>query len=242
MDPDWWVAAGVLLAGCWIQTALGFGMAVLAAPVIVLVEPSWVPMVLTVVALMLSIFNTWDQRQHFQWDLMRWPMLTRIPGTILGAWLLSLLSAAWLQILVACCVLVAVVVSFLGRRAFTPRKSHMGWAGFTSGLMGTTTSIGGPPMALVMQHGDPRHVRANLSAYFLYSCTLSLISYFWLGLMPVELVVTSLSLLPISLLGFYLGIKARPFVDGGRFRPLLLLLCSLAGLAALLGALKRLWE
>ena len=47
-------------------------------------------------------------------------------------------------------------------------------AGFLSGFMGTSSAIGGPPMALVMQHEGSDFIRANLAAFFIVSCVLSL--------------------------------------------------------------------
>lgn len=210
-------------------------MAVIAAPIFVLLNPMWVPVALTLCALFLSILNTWNQRQHLELRALALPFITRIPGTIVGAWLLLQLNANTLQMFVACCVLLAVVISYYGAQfEYTPKR--MGAAAFASGIMGTTTSIGGPPMALVMQHGNPKNVRANLSLYFAYSCTLSMCSYYAIGLLNTQLLMESMSFLPVCVLGFVLGKKARGRVDdGNRFRPLLLVICSAAALVALLG-------
>ena len=60
----WIICALVLLFGSWVQTTIGFGLAVVAAPIMVWVSPIWVPVVLTITALLLSLINTWNQRQH----------------------------------------------------------------------------------------------------------------------------------------------------------------------------------
>jgi uncharacterized membrane protein YfcA len=235
----WGAAAASLLIGCWIQTALGFGMAVIAAPIIVLFKPEWVPVVLTMTALILSLLNTWDQRQFLEANHLSAPFISRIPGTFVGAWLLTQLDTAWLQFSVAACVLLAVVISYIGKQfPYTPKR--LAFASFISGITGTTTSIGGPPMALVMQYGQPQSIRANLSLYFSYSCIISLIVYAYLDLITPSILITCISFIPICLLGFVTGIKARFYVDGGRFRPLLLTLCSIAGSIALVGALGKL--
>lgn len=234
---SWGVAALSLFLGCWIQTALGFGMAVIAAPIIVLIEPRWVPILLTKIALVLSILNTWSQRQDLRPRELAVPFIARIPGTVVGAWLLLQLHTFWLQVSVACCVLLAVWISYFGKQ-FDYTPGRLGTAAFVSGIMGTTTSIGGPPMALVMQHGHAKTVRANLSLYFTYSCSISLVSYWLADLMTPALLWMSLSLVPVCLMGFYFGLKSRAYVDAGRFRPLLLTLCSVAGLIALVGALS----
>ncbi|KZX74282.1 hypothetical protein A3715_13190 [Oleiphilus sp. HI0009] len=233
----WLLAALSLFVGCWIQTALGFGMAVIAAPIIVILNPLWVPVALTLCALFLSVLNTWNQREYIEYRALALPFITRIPGTILGAWLLLQLDIFALQLFVAGCVFAAVIISYYGKQFdYTPRR--MGLAAFISGIMGTTTSIGGPPMALVMQHGKPQNIRANLSIYFGYSCTISMISYAYIGVLNQQLLIESLSFLPVCLLGFVLGVKARPYIDdNNRFRPLLLSLCSIAALIAFIGAL-----
>lgn len=237
--PDliiWLISAAVLLLGCWLQTALGFGMAVVAAPVIVLIEPQWVPVVLTFTALPLCAINAWNQRDALEIRSMIVPLITRIPGTGLGAWLLLQLNITGLRILVSLCVLLAVVFTlFSGKFSATPTR--LGWAGFLSGITGTTTSIGGPPMALVMQHGNPRAVRANISLFFTYGCIVSIIGYTIAGIMSIDLLIDSLSFLPCTLIGFYYGIRLRDYVDGDRFRPLILGLCSIAALVALIGAI-----
>lgn len=232
-DTFWWITAVALAAGCLIQTALGFGMAVLAAPIIVLIRPEWVPVVMTVTALVLSVMNTWHQRSALEWRAMAAPMVTRLPGTAVGAWILTLLPASALQILVAAAVIMAVVITAFGR-VFEATPMRLGVAGFVSGVTGTTTAIGGPPMALVMQHGLAKTTRANLSLYFTYSCVTALIGYQLAGIMTPTLWREALSFLPAALIGFVLGRLGQNWVDS-RFRPLLLWLCSLSALMVLIG-------
>lgn len=214
-------------------------MAVVAAPFIVLVKPEWVPVVLAVTALPLSGINAWNQRDALNYQNMTIPMATRLFGTVCGAWLLLQLNVFWLQVAVAVSVLIAV--AFTMRSVyFEATPYRLGWAGFLSGFMGTTTAIGGPPMAIVMQHGEPRTVRANLSLYFAYSCLISIISYVVVGIMTWRLFLESISFLPCVVIGFIVGLRARSYMDGNKYRPVLLGICTSAAVLALAGALWRL--
>jgi uncharacterized membrane protein YfcA len=233
-DVFWLYAAIALFFGCAVQTALGFGMAVIAAPIIILFKPEWVPVILTIVALFLSIQNSWNQRSGIRWREISPAMITRLPGTILGAWILSILPIQLLQISVAFMVFVAIFATAFAK-PFEASVKNLSIAGFVSGVAGTTTSIGGPPMALVMQHGESHTTRANLSIYFVYSCMTSLVSYQLMGLMTKELWLTGLSFVPIGFLGYFVGVQARRWVDQ-RFRSMLLVLCSISALIALYGA------
>ena len=233
-DTLWWLTAAALFLGCVVQTALGFGMAVVAAPIIVLYRPEWVPIILTIVALVLSLQNAWNQRSGIEWRFISPAMIGRLPGTFAGAWILTLLPVQLLQILVAGMVFVAIFVTAFAK-PFPATMSNLSIAGFISGITGTTTSIGGPPIALVMQHGKGHNTRANLSIYFAYSCITSLISYQILGLMTANLWLTGLSFIPAAGLGYLLGKSARPWVDR-HYRPMLLMICSFSALIAFYGA------
>ena len=232
----WIIGAVVLFFGSWVQTTIGFGLAVVAAPILVWVAPTWIPIVLTSIALLLSFINTWNQRKFLNIGEMVVPMITRIPGTILGVWLLAQISVNTLQILVSVTVLMAVFVSYSAAK-FEANKTNLAIAGAISGVTGSTTAIGGPPMAVIMQHGSPNEIRANLSLYFTYSCILSLIGYYWVGMLDAEIIMTSLSFVPVMLLGFFFGIKSRKFIDAEKFRLALLFLCLISGVGALIGAL-----
>ncbi len=233
-DLYWWLAAGALFMGCAVQTALGFGMAVIAAPIIVLFRPEWVPVIMTIVALVLSVQNALSQRSGIEWKHISPAMISRIPGTILGAWVLTQMPVQMLQVMVALMVFAAIFVTAFAR-PFPATAKNLTLAGFISGITGTTTSIGGPPMALVMQHAASHNTRANLSIYFVYSCITSLISYQLLGVMNTTLWLTGFSFIPVAFLGYIVGINIRGWVDM-RFRPLLLVLCSISALIALYGA------
>lgn len=211
-------------------------MAILAAPVIVATKPEWVPVVLSATALILSLINIYDLRKYIEFSSLRIAFITRIPGTFVGAALLSQLSLSSLQLLVAATVLLAVILSLIGKQFhYTPTRLAM--ASFVSGITGTSTSIGGPPMALVMQHGDPKHIRANLALYFGYSCIISLISYALIDRLSLTLIWVSLSFAPVCIAGFILGKRWRGQLDAKRFRPALLFICGVAGLFTLVRAL-----
>ena len=56
------------------------------------------------------------------------------------------------------------------------RRGTLVGAGTMSGLMGTLTSVGGPPMALVYQREQAATLRSTLAGFFLFGATWSLIT------------------------------------------------------------------
>ncbi len=67
MFSDWFtspalIAAFLIFLGSFVQTAIGFGLAIVAAPLLILIAPEYVPAPICVVALFISVFNALKSR------------------------------------------------------------------------------------------------------------------------------------------------------------------------------------
>lgn len=217
-----------MLIGSVVQGAAGFGLGLLAAPVVALLDPTLVPVTLLVVTAVLPLMSVVRERAHVDWRGVGWAMVGRVPGTALGAWAVLALSARAIGVVVALAVLAGVGASAVRwRPSPTPRALVV--AGFASGASGTATSIGGPPMALVYQGATGAQVRATLGAFFFVGIVLSLTVLGATGQVQGRQVLAGVLLLPAMGLGFALSGPLRAVVDAGRTRPVVL---TLAGVSA----------
>jgi uncharacterized membrane protein YfcA len=107
-------------------------------------------------------------------------------------------------------------------------------AGFLSGFMGTSSSIGGPPMALVLQHEANDFIRANLAAFFVVSCILSLAMLVTVERFAMPHLLISLPLMPATLAGYWVAMKTLHLISHQRLRKASLILCGVAGSTAIL--------
>ena len=102
-----------------------------------------------------------------------WALVGRVPGTIAGALLLAAIPERALAILIAAVVIVGVALTSSGWIPL-PHKRNLMLAGATSGVLGTATSIGGPPMALVWQGSTGPRLRGTMSGFFLIGSVMSI--------------------------------------------------------------------
>lgn len=225
------LAIGVILVGSFIQSSIGFGLAIIAAPVLFFIEPLFVPAPITVSALTLSLANARRHRHAISFTGLRAAIAGRIPGTVAGGLLLLLIDQQALALWIGVTVLLAVVVS-LTRIRVRPTNGALFSAGFLSGFMGTSSSIGGPPMALVLQHETGDYIRANLAAFFVFSCVLSLAMLALVGRFGMSEILLSLPLMPATLVGYWVAMRTLKYLPLGSVRLGSLLLCALAGGAA----------
>ena len=103
-----------VVAGAVVQGVVGFGIALVAAPVLLLVDPRMVPagmLVVSCVAPWTTLAQEWRQ---IDWRGLRWSLVGRLAGTGGGVWLVSVLSSDGIGLAVAVMVLVAVAVSVSG--------------------------------------------------------------------------------------------------------------------------------
>ena len=133
-------------------------------------------------------------------------------------------------------VLVAVVVTW--RAVTVPvNRATLSVAGFASGITGTATSIGGPPIAIVYQHRPARQIRTTMAVYFLVGAGLSLVALAITGDLTRDQVVASLELLPFLALGALLGAWARRSIPAHVVRPSVLIVSSVSAVVLLVRSL-----
>lgn len=169
------VALAVVAVGAIAQGSVGFGFGMIAAPVLALIDESLVPGVVLLLALLTAITVAWQERGALDWRGIKWALVGRVFGTLAGAYAVSRLSHDALAIALGVIVLIAVALSVWGLHVRIERGTLVG-AGALSGFMGTLTSVGGPPMALVYQREQAAKLRATLAGFFLFGATFSLLT------------------------------------------------------------------
>ena len=98
------VFAVVAAAAC-IQGAIGFGMALIAAPLLVLIEPALVPGPLISSSLVLVSLIALRDRAHVDFRTVRFSMAGNIVGAFTGASVLALLDPRGFAVLLGLLVL-----------------------------------------------------------------------------------------------------------------------------------------
>jgi uncharacterized membrane protein YfcA len=177
-------AAGAVMAGAALQSAIGFGFALVAAPLLYAAAPSPEQAVglMTVLGMEVNLLTLLAERRRPDpvWADVVATVAWSLPGALAGVAVLRALDAVALQLLVTAGVLVALAVNLRAERRArvgTVPASRGGsprsrWArplaGISSGALNTSTSTGGPPVVLLMMARGlrPHVVRDTLTTSF----------------------------------------------------------------------------
>lgn len=223
MSPDVVIAvAGLFVAlGGFVQSGVGLGLGLVAAPVVTLLDPGLMPGSMLVAGAFLPVLILAREARHTDWPGVSWALAGRIAGTAAGIWLLTAVPVQALGILVGVAVLAVIAAGSLGRELPRNRWTLLG-AGVVSGTTGTATSIGGPPVALLYQREHGARVRATLSFFLFVGNSLAIAALAVAGRMPARDVAAGLIFLACAAVGLAAAARFRRFLDAGRIRAALL--------------------
>lgn len=233
---EWLLATGIMFLCAIVQGVIGFGLGMLGAPLLFLINPELVPAPVIIVGMLLPLMILIRDWRGVHRPDVAWALPGSVVGTLLGVSLLGMVSGDGLSLLFGTLVLFAVLLSVIGLvPRLNPRNIMM--AGGLSGFMGSMTAIGGPPLALAFQTVSGKRLRGTLSAIFVPAGVMALTGLYFVGRFAMAELLMGLSLIPAISVGFWLSAYVAHWLEGAWLRPALLSFSALAGCWAILDAL-----
>jgi uncharacterized membrane protein YfcA len=230
------LAAVAAFAGAFVQSATGMGFALVLSPALfaVLDPEEAVTGVLLLGAVLCAL--VWFESRRVGTHGLGRLLVPAVPGLAVGVVVLAALSKEALQIGVGVAVVIAAVWQL--RHGAVARMSAVA-AGFLGGVLTTSISVNGPPLALWLEAEQvpPAVFRATLAASFLI-----------LDVAGVALIVSREGsdtvdlarlgpLLACVLAGYALGAVGFRRLDAERFSAIVLSLVICTGLASVIAGI-----
>ena len=209
----------------------GFGIVLVASPIIALNAPHLLPGVVLPVSVLGATLIALQEWRAADLRILIRLVTVAVPFNFVGAHLATVATTRSIALIVAGIVLLTVIISFAGWRP-PPHPLSVYVAAAASGVAGGAVKIDGPPVALLLAGREPSLVRGTLSLYFL--CTTPLIGLIWWrsGVLTAEVLWIGLATSPAMVAGVLIGRMTKSFFTPERHRYLLLSLCSAAALRA----------
>lgn len=226
----------IVFAAAVIQAALGMGYGMTAAPLLALLNPVFVPAPTILIGMITSSAGAWSEREGIQWREVGIASFGRLIGAMGAALLIHhAVDDSSFLLFFGLLTAVAVAISASGWRLSMSSGTLLAM-GSVSGLMGTITGVGAPPLALIYSNRPAASSRPTLAAIFAIGCGLSIVGLAlvgWLGFR--DLIICSV-MLPAMVAGTLVGRRIRGLA-ASRYRTVLL---SIAGISAILLIIKGL--
>ncbi len=201
----------VIFAATLIRSALGFGEALIAVPLLALRIPVAVaaPLAVLVSVLVAAVIVAQDWRRIEARSALGLT-ISALFGIPLGVLLLLHASDHAVKLLLGAIVVAFSLYSLLSAGRAPLRHDHWGWlvsCGFASGVLGGAYGMNGPPLAVygALRQWSPQRFRATLQGYFLPASLVGLAGYAVAGLWDAAITRYFLLSMPAMAVAIPLG-------------------------------------
>ena len=243
------LAALAAFAGASVQSAVGFGFALVLSPAaFAVLEPAEAVLTLQVLAIPLNALVLFEggRPAHVEWRRLVPLLAAALPGMAVGVALLATLSKSALQVAVGLAVIAAATWQLRRRNkgVRSMNRAPLGnpasaAVGFASGVLTTSLSVSGPPVVLWLEaHGvRPAEFRQTLAATFLVLSVIAgalIVATEGVGDLDAGVVAP---LLACTVAGYGLGALVHRRLETERFYVFVLVLVMATGAASLVAGL-----
>lgn len=232
---EWMIASVIVFSAATLQALTGFGFAILATPLLLLLYDSRDSIQMSILlSFMIAIILMPRIRQEVDYGMFRRFVAGSIPGIPLGLVFFSCIGLDALKIMVSVVILIVTSMSLINLYKhrdcqYSPAPlaetvmPSSGWellVGFFAGVL--TTSIGMPGVPLVLYfiavNAPKGIIRSTTLAFFICVYIFSILAQVVTGKMGTDVLIASLILTPANIMGVIAGYLVFPKITQSLFQ------------------------
>lgn len=237
VTATWLAGACIVAVSSFVMGLAGFGIGLVSLAFLPWVmAPATAVVLMTIYAVVFAIVILVPLRRDLEPRRVADMIVGAIVATPLGVWVLATLPASLLNRLIGLVLVVIVAFEFLG--TLPDRLSGRRWAfiaGGLAGALGGAVGTPGPPVVIYVttQGWSARTMKANLQMFFIANQAVTLLGYWWAGLLTPEVGRYAIGFALPSLAGVVAGVAVGARVDRARFRRIVYAVLLVSGVVLL---------
>ena len=223
----------IIILACFVQAVAGFGLPLIATPVLVALFGirATVPL-LAIIILELQIFMIIRYHAALNINTVWRVSAAALVGIPIGVLFLSRVPEAITITLLGLFLIFYVLYSIFNFPV--PTLNNSNWAyifGFLGGIGGGAYNMAAPPMIVYAdtQRWEPKLFKGNLQGYFLIITVVAILTHFISGNVTADILQKGLVAIPFVLVGSVAGFYLDRFINPVVFRKIVLGLLLIFG-------------
>lgn len=225
----------IALAGV-VQASAGLGFAMVANPLLALINIAYLPGPMLFANLFLSSAILWREGPSLDRREMPPLFLGLLIGTIIGALVLTQIAAERLGLVFGLIIVAAVLASLVSPVLPLTRRNIL-FGATAGGVTGIVAAMHAPPLVMLYQREAPAKIRATFATLFVVGCIMAIIGLWLSGRFGMAEVWMGASLLPGIVVGFVAGRFIAVRVTRNAARAAMLAISGIGGIALIVKSL-----
>lgn len=234
MNPVTTIAVLILsMLGATAQGSIGIGYGLVAGAGLIAVEPAFVPGPLLIISFVVSIRHIVIEREHLDRSALKRCAAGLPVGLIAGLVVLEAMDDRTLSLAVGTAITIAAVALLFG---FTIRRTPTIelFAGAASAFSSVTAGLPGPPFVFAFSDLKPAALRATSATFISLIAGVAFFGLLVTGNFGSQEFGLLAALFPGTLAGLFVARYVRPHLEQPWFRPLVLVVSGVGGLALII--------
>lgn len=216
--------------GATVQGSTGIGFTLVAGPAIISIDPGFAPGPFLLVAQLITARHIMAERELADGVALRHALIG-LPAGLVGAILvLELISETMLAVLIGSLTAVAASALLVGYQPARTRRSEI-FGGAGSTFSGVAAGLPGPPLVIAFNDMKPPAMRATTAMFVVNIAVFGFFSLVATGNYGWHELRLTAWLVPGTIAGLVAARWVRPIIDRTWFRPTVLVVALLGGLA-----------
>jgi uncharacterized protein len=215
------LVVAVFFGATLLRSALGFGEALIAVPLLSFVMPvkvaAPIAVLISITVAALVVAQDW---RHVHFRSAAWLVLSTLLGIPIGLLLLRTVPEPIVKALLGLLVAAFALSALRTGNAYELTDDRFAWLfGVSAGVLGGAYGMNGPPLVIygALRRWPPERFRATLQGYFLPASLVGMAGYWAAGLWTADVNRYYLLSLPTALLAIALGRAINRRIDSDRF-------------------------
>lgn len=234
------ISAAVFFASL-VQSTTGFGFALFAVPLMTFsISTEQAVVISATMGTLTSGMQFRAERAHCDIPTVKRMLIAAAVGAPFGLLIILYLTSTQLKLMLAGVIVIFLFISVKGITISRGGRQVDFTAGFLSGMLNTSLSTNGPPLAMAMHAQQfPANVfRGTISAVFLGSGIITLILFAVTAHFDTEVGIAIAVALPSAAVGYFAGSLIRHRVGESAFRRIVIILLAITAVVTVFNALR----
>lgn len=239
-DYSWLAAAGITLVASFLQSLTGFGLSIVATPLLVNVyDPKEAVIVIQLLNFAINTAFCFVLRKSADWKFVLLLFLGALAGQPVGMLIFLAVPSSILKLFISLLILFFLLIVQLRRKPIQETRTRSLTVGFLSGLLNASLSLAGPPLILYLASTSrgKASVRASSIVYFTVINWTTVFGYLVSGQDLTSAVTHTVSLLPAAAAGLVLGYLLFPYLSQKMFQKIIFVMMAVSSVYTLYSCL-----